>query len=156
VLSLFDLFAPFAGALSGAAGGEPPVPVITVATPLRCKVTLFPITSVPVEATGGGGVPSLIARTASDHILRIEDIEHAVTGATIEPTDIRYVISDATGVILSSTAPSPTNVDDWQIPLTRALFTPTRGPMTLVLTLVAPVDATETAFQFTLAQGVQQ
>jgi hypothetical protein len=142
--------------LTPAESAGPPIEVITVATPLRCTVSLFPVTSVPIEGTSGGGIPTLIARTASDHVLRIEDIVHAITGAVVEPTDIRYRLSDASGVLLNATVTAPTNPDDWQIALTRALFTPTRGPMTLVLTLVAPVDSTETALQFTIAQGVRQ
>lgn len=150
-IATFDNLTPIA-----AGGGPPPVEVITVATPLKCVVTLFPVTSEPVEGTSGGGIPSLIARTASDHLLRLQTIRHAVTNVVVEPTNIRYVVADKNGTLVNGNVLDPTNADDWQIALTRGLFTPTRGPMSLTLTLVAPVDSTETALQFTLAQGVNQ
>ncbi|HYW49041.1 MAG TPA: hypothetical protein VE861_00470 [Gemmatimonadaceae bacterium] len=141
----------------GGASGAPPVPVINVATPLTCVVKLFPSTSEPVEATGGGGIPTLIARTATDHVLQLTTIREEITGAVVEPTDIRYVVADGTGTLVTSTITAPISVglDEWQIALSRALFTPTRGPMTLTLTLVAP-DTTETQLVYTLAQGVAQ
>lgn len=135
----------------------PPAPIapITAATPLRCAVALFPPTTIPTQATGGGGIPTLLARTATDHLLRITGIAAAVTGAPVEPTDIRYVVADATGVLVDSMISAPTSPDVWQIALSRALFTSTRGALSLTLTLVAP-DTTETQLLYTLAQGVNQ
>ncbi|MBC7844120.1 MAG: hypothetical protein H7099_17555 [Gemmatimonadaceae bacterium] len=141
---------------SGIGAGGPSIPVITVATPMRCLVTLYPRTSEVVNASSGGGIPTLTARTASDHVLRIEDIVNDISGVAVVPDVIRYTVADSTGELVDDTITDPTNPDDWQIALSRSLFTPTRGPMTLTLTLVAPIDATETVLQFTLIQGVRQ
>jgi hypothetical protein len=148
-VAIFDNLTPVV--LSGA-----PVGVITVATPLRCSVSIFPTTSAAIEASAGGAIPTLIARQASDHLLRVQGIRHAVTGATIVPTRIRYVLRDSAGLVVTSEVTTPTNPDDWQIALARGSFTPTRGPMVLTLTLVAPGDSTETALQFVVVQGVRQ
>lgn len=159
MLSLFDLAFPFAGAADGGVPSVPPVdPItpITVATPLRCQVDLYPATSVPVDATGGGGIPTLLARTNSDHIVRITSIANDISGATVVPPSIRYSVADGTGVLVGATLTAVFATGEWRIALPRTLFTPTRGPMTLTITLVAPSDATETALQFTLAQGVRQ
>jgi hypothetical protein len=131
------------------------IPSLTTATPLRCTVQLYPSTSQAVDATGGGGIPSLLARTDSDHVLRIRTITNMITGAVTEPTDLRYRVEDDTGLLIGATVTAPTAPDDWRIPLARQLFAADRGPMLLVLTLVA-TDASETVLQFTLAQGVQQ
>jgi hypothetical protein len=158
MLGLFDLFAPFAALSSGAGSPpepEPPIEVISVATPLQCTVQLFPATPEPVTATGGGGIPTLVARTGSDHILRVTGIRNDITQATVEPTDIRYSIADGSGTLVASLVTTPTSPDEWRIALSRALFTPTRGAMTLTLTLIAP-DTTETQLRYTLAQGVSQ
>lgn len=141
---------------SGTGAGGPSTPVITVATPLRAVVSLFPVTSAPINATGGGGIPTLLARIGSDHILRVQTIRNDVTLATVVPTKIKYTIADASSVLVTSEVTSPTNTDDWQIALTRTLFTPSRGALTLTLTLVAPSDSTETQLQFLLALGVRQ
>ncbi len=141
---------------TGAGGSSPSIPVITVATPLTCSVALFPTTSAPIDASGGGGIPSLIARIATDHILRITNILAELGGAVTVPSAIRYAISDGTGVLVSSALSAPFTTGEWRIALSKSLFTLTRGPMTLVLTLVAPSDSTETALQFTIAQGVRQ
>jgi hypothetical protein len=131
------------------------IPVLSSAAPLVCAVQLFPSTSEAVTATGGGAIPTLIARSDSDHVLRIRSIRNSITAAVVEPTDIRYRVEDATGLLVGATVATPTSADDWQIPLSRALFVTERGTMTLRLTLVAP-DTSETVLQFTLAQGVQQ
>jgi hypothetical protein len=154
------------GATSSAPGGVltltiPALPTITPGTtamPLRATVTLFPATSEALTASSSGAIPTLNARSRSDHILRLTNIseEPALGGAPVEPDAVRYTVSDSAGVLLGPLPfPTPATEGDWRLVLPRTLFDPSRGSLTLDLALVAP-DESETALQFILAQGVRQ